>query len=262
MRRLNLRKILLLACFAIMLLPISVSAAVKNGIKVNQWTGKGGNYYYLDENGKYKKGVHKIKNKLYFFDSNGVQRTGWRKKGSAYYYFNIGKKADGYRVSKCTVNGIKIAADGKAQLTNERARRKVAVMVQINEWVDKITSPWKTRDQKLKQCFNYLRKNIPYRYVSGFRGKTDTNWDLWGAEYVLKNRKSDCHPFASTFAYMANALGYKDIKVCSLVWHSFTYVDGKYYDVSLARHNKTSYYYFGMKSYYKNQIRYTRNINT
>ena len=187
--------------------------------------------------------------KVYFFDSKGIQRTGWRKVGSNYNFFNINTKANGYRKQNCTVNGIKLDANGNAVLSTARQKRKAADMVKVAEWVDKIVTPGKSKSQHLKQVFDYLRKSVRYKYVGSWKGNKDDNYDLWDLEYVLKNKRADCHPYAATFAYMANALGYSNTNIVSAITHSFVQIDGKYYDVSLARNNLKSYKLFGMKNY-------------
>lgn len=270
----NRRKLLrLLVMSVLMLLCLGMTAhAASNG-----WVRKKNKcYYYVKK--KPVKGLQKIGKRMYYFDSKGVQKVSWRKIGNDYYCFHSGECAEGYMLTNCTQAAIPIGKDGKAAPATDRAVRKLKVMTKISALMDKIVLKSKkrlsSRRKKLKACYDYLRKKYPYRFVSHFREK-DTDYDLWFTEALLKRRYADCHPFAFTFAYLANAIGYKDVIVKS--WHtkkygrqghSFVLLNGKVYDVSLGRHNKKSYGLFGIseKKYYKKYPIYRtktkRNIST
>lgn len=259
------KKGLFFACVTVMLMLVigmSVYAAPKKG-----WTKTSKGYtYYRD--GKALKGLQTIGQKTYYFDSKGIQRTSWRKIGKNYYCFHAGTKTKGYMMVNSSRNGIKLGEDGIAILSSDRASAKAKTMSSVSKWLDSIIEKQKVvnKPQKtqLKAVFDYLRKTLPYRFVSHFRTK-DSNWDLWSVEYAMKYKRADCHPFACSFAYLANALGYNDITVFS--WYTKKYGGqghswvriGKtrIYDVSLSRFNKKSYKLFGMKeSTYKKKYPY------
>lgn len=271
MRRKQALRLLLLSALMLLLLGMTAHAASKG------WVMKKNKCYYYVKN-KPVTGVRKIGKRTYYFDSKGVQKVSWRKIGKDYYCFHSGEGSDGYMLTNTTWSGIKIGADGKAALPTDRAVRKMKVMVRISDFMDKIIlnskKRYKSKRSKLKKCYDYLRKKYPYRFVSHYRSK-DKNYDLWYVEALLKRRYADCHLYAFTFAYLANALGYQDVVVQT--WHTkkygHSYVilnDGKIYDVSLGRHNKKSYWLFGIskKKYYKKYPIYKskkktkRNIST
>ena len=47
-------------------------------------------------------------------------------------------------------------------------------------------------------------------------------------------KKGNCYRFAAAFAYMANAIGYKDVQVCAYTGHGWTKVNGDIFDVAYA----------------------------
>lgn len=241
--------LLLILLFLILFVIGAQAAPAKGWVKI-----KNKCYYY--ENNKPVTGLYKIGTKEYFFDSKGVQKTSWRKVGKNYYCFASLEKENGFMLKNMKKNGIYLGDDGKARLSSDRARKKAALMVRVSDFLDHIITnnkkEFSSRRDKLKECYDYLRKNYPYRFVSHFR-ENDPNWDLWSVEALLKRGYADCHPFACTFAYLANALGYSDVKIHS--WHTLKYgntghswviLNGDVYDVSLGRHNKSSYALFGM----------------
>lgn len=228
-------------------------------------------YAYLQTNGKYVKAskakkykIVEIKGKSYAFNSSGIQVHGWRKINGKYYWFAYGTKGKGAMAKNTVVNNVRLTKTGAASAKTERAKKKVELMAKYSEWADQIlkNKPYASKTQRLKTCFDYLRR-LPYRYVSYFRGNKnntkknkiyDPDYDIWGAEYVLNYHRFDCHPIAAAFAYMANAVGYSDCVMYTIEWanggtHSFSSAEGLYYDTSLARHKLGSYYYFAMKNY-------------
>jgi len=232
---------LLLLCLFLLTGSMTAQAA-KNGWKENskkQWL------YY--KKGKALKGFQQIGDKYYYFSKKGVQGTSWRKVGSAYYCFKAGNGEKGYMLTNTVKNGIQLGSDGKAVLSSERAKKKAKLMARISKYLDKIVASGYSKKEKLKRCYDYLRTNIPYKFTSHFR-KKDKNWDIWSANALMDNGYSDCHPYACTFAYLANAIGYDKVTVQSAKRHSWVKINKRYYDVSLARFfGRSSYYLYGRK---------------
>ena len=248
MRR-NPRRLLVLTVF--LLLACGMSARAENG---KGWVKKKNQVYYY-ENRKPVTGLKRIGRHDYYFDSKGVQGTSWRKIGNDYYYFRCEEKAEGYLLKNTDRNGIKLGKDGKAILSSDRAKKKADLMARVSVYLDKIIAKQKAvladKRIKLRVCYDYLRKNYPYRYVSHFM-KKDRDFDLKSVEVILDCGYADCHPYAFTFAYLSNALGFSDITVYSWFskkWqtgHSWVRIGNRVYDVSLGRHNRKSYELFGM----------------
>ena len=230
-------RILTLLCLVVMCMSITAGAATKNG-----WIKKSNRYYYY-ENGKKVKGLKEINGKTYYFGKKGRQQYSWRKVGDNFYCFNAGYQTDGYMLKSTTKNGITLKKSGKAVISSERAQKKLEMMVRVSELMDTITkSKAYTQSKKLKLCYDYLRRNIPYRSASTLR-LYDPDRDIYYVNLLLDNGYADCHPYAFTFAYLANALGYESIKVISAdnakvngtKPHSYVRIGKKYYDPSLGR---------------------------
>ena len=242
-------RILMLVCLLVVCMGAGASAkTVKNG-----WIKKSNRFYYY-ENGKKIKGLYTIDGQTYFFGKKGRQQTSWRKVGESYYYFNTaGYMTKGYMLKNTTKNGIKLKKNGKAVLSTPRAKKKVEMMVRVSELLDKVTREAYSQKKKLKLCYDFLRKKIPYRTASTIR-LDDPDRDIYYVNLLLDNGYADCHPYASTFAYLANAIGYEKIKIISADNgkgahpHSYVRIGKKYYDPSLGRFEPKKYKFFGLKS--------------
>lgn len=218
---------------------VPVSAARKYQ---EQWvTSSKGNTYYYNKEGRKVTGMKKIGKKTYYFDSQGIQRTGWIRIGSSYYFFQLGDRTKGYRIEKKTVNGIQLGSTGKAKLTYN-SKRKLNLMVQANQVIQKITNNKMTRQQKLKAAFEYTKSHLKARNRGGFQ-KTST-WDVFYAEISFRTGYADCYSYGAYFAYLANALGYKASAVSS-GWHGWAEINGKVYDPNWAKYSRIDTY-FGM----------------
>lgn len=230
--------VILLAIYTILLIipSTNVIAAERKDV----WYAKKGYYYYFDNAGKKLKGLQSIGKKSYLFNNSGIQLTGWQKIGKKFYFFRNADGKKGYMVKNSTVNGIKLTSSGVAKVSDPAAKRKVKLMCDYNQWVQEITKKTQTKEQKLKTCFDYLRGSMRYRFVSKMR-RNDPYWYIWAAEKAYKNPRIDCYPISAAFAFMANAIGYTDIYVCSSGIHGWTEINGKYYDPSLSRANLKSY---------------------
>ena len=198
--------------------------------KTGKWVRKKGYYYYYDENGKkLKNGIHEIGKKKYYFDRKGRQRTGWRKiKGHAYFFrYENGK--GGYMVTGRKVDGIRLKKSGRAAPKGSRARKKLPVLLEIQKQVDGVVKPAMKSSKKLKKCFEYV-KNHYGRWVIPELGHSAGDWDLEYVSYMLKYGHGDCYCFGATFAYYANALGFKNVLTVNDDGHGWTEIGGKVYD--------------------------------
>ena len=252
----------LLIWTAFLLLAVSREAfpvKAAGSFQKNGWERTEKGYLYYKDGKKIKAGktekyrIEKIDGRKYAFNKKGIQVTGWRKISGAYYFFNVRQKGKGYMITDSTVNKIRLLKNGKARPGSSRDRKKLEVMVLCSEWADEILkeNPLAGKNEKLKIIYDYLRRNLPYRSIGAYRGTEDPDWDLWAVKYVYNHKCYNCHPIAATFAYLANAIGMKKIYIYTLpYWHSFTKINGKYYDVSLGRKNLNSYRRYGRKSYY------------
>lgn len=241
----------------------AASVSVKKA-KEGSWTIKNKNVFYM-VSGTKQKGLSEIDGKVYYFDSKGVQRTGWQKIGKKYYYFNIANEKSGNMVKSKTVNGIKLQKDGAAKVTSAN-KDKIKALIMATELVEKVTKPTMTKAEKLKKCYNYCVKNIRYRGARKFQG--GQNWDAKYAINTINDGHGNCYAYGATFAYIANAIGYKNAYAISSGGHGWAEVNNKVYDISWELVDK-KHDYFGVsyglsgvdgRPNYKNGRKYVKKV--
>lgn len=201
-------------------------AAKKKKTKRNGWyVFSVGKKYFKD--GKYLTGCHKIGKYVYLFNRYGVRQkqnttykgvryfiddhehvTGWRK-GSAFYYNN------GKRMSKNK------ALDCRAY---QNAR----------DVINRVTNKRMSKSQKLEACFRWVMS----KYYFTWR-RFDQGGSMWYAVQAndhFERGCGDCIADASAFAYLAKALGYKNVYICADGprrddnSHAWTEINGRVYD--------------------------------
>lgn len=245
-----LKSVFLFAMLVLMFRPsVTAEAATKKAAAASAskakagWVIKDGKYLYYRK-GKKLRGLAKIGNRTYDFNEHGIQLTGWRQIGKSVYYFRIENGKKGYMITNAVVNGIRLKKNGKAAIKTEKDKRKVRLLVNYQLWAQKLTKRWMTKEQKLRTCFDYLRRQLRYRgSISLDIFKED--FDIEGAEFIYENGQFfECHTIACAFAYLANALGYSHVQICAHSGHGWTEIGGVIYDTSLARHNPYGYRYF------------------
>ncbi len=214
--------------FAVLCLAFILTLPVQAAKRRNTWvTAKSQKVYYYGNKGKKEVGLRKIKGKSYYFDRSGVQRTGWRKIKNNYYFFNIARKKRGYMLSSQTINGIRLDKKGRAVQTPE-SLRKLKLLTVANQIVDQITNPKMTKEQKLKKCFDYTIQAYGYQTWRTFRNME--GWEMAYAEDMFFRGRGNCFSYASAFAYLANAVGYKTVYVISSGGHGWAEIGGRVYD--------------------------------
>lgn len=210
------------------------------------WKTKKQNYYYYTPDGKKLTGLKKIGGKVYYFDKKGIQRTGWQKIRGDYYFFTIANGKRGSMVTGKKVNGVYLRKSGKAKLTKS-SKSKLNVMVKANRFVEGCTRPGMKRAEKLKRAFTYSIKDFAYcsspKYgrKSGWKG----HWEQKYALEMFDKGGGDCYAYGASFAFLANACGYKKCYAVSSGGHGWAEVEGKVYDPSWAIVDKR-HSYFGM----------------
>lgn len=166
----------------------------------------GKNRYYFNKKGIMQKGTVKAGSTIYYLDEKGVLEA--RKEGTTYYY------ADGKKMDK---------VQGQDFETLQTAKSIVV----------RITTSQMSKSQKLKACFDWVisKPYVTYRQFSNFAG-----WPaVYANDHFLRNG-GNCHADASAFAYLAKALGYKNVYVCtdsegrSGLAHGWTEIGGLVYD--------------------------------
>ncbi len=216
----------------------------KNGAYTNGWQTIGKNTYYCS-NGTPLKGRRYISKKWYYFKSNGVQATGDVTENKVTYYINKNKNLEASKKGKYYYkpNGKRMSnVDRDDYITLRRARSVVK----------KVTNSKMTKSQKLKACFKWVMKHPYKRYRMPFPYKNKAWASLYANDHFVR-KGGDCHADAAAFAYLARALGYKNVYICldaklkNPNHHAWTYVNGRYYDPLFAQSRSFSRYYAAKK---------------
>lgn len=158
----------------------------------------------------------------YYIGSDGVIQA--RKKGNTMYYAN-GKK--------------KMNQTAYEYETLLRAKAVVAA----------ITTPGMSQSEKFQTCYNWV---IKHYYNTRRIFQNQTSWPaLYANDYFLTGSQGgDCFSDSCTFAYLARALGYKNVYVCVDTdlfddsGHCWAEINGLVYD-PLFSEAKNYYKYFG-----------------
>lgn len=205
-----------------------------------------GSMYYYKEDGTKAFGTQRIGKKKYCFNKKGKQLTGWQKIGSNYYYFTVAEGAKGSMRVSATVNKVRLGADGKAKLTSY-SKKKLPLLTRANQIMNRITTHNMSKKQKLRACFRYVR-DVYWDFQMGAFRRSSGKWDLTYGQIGLitnaRNHRADCYTSSCTFAYLANAVGYK-VKVISSGKHGWAEINGRIYDPAFARVSRVDSF-FGM----------------
>lgn len=215
--------------------------------------------YYLGSDGAMFKGWKKFKQGSSYFDSKGVRVTGLKKIGKKSYYFNskgimqtgtVKVKTTTYYLSDKGVLEAK-KVNNKYYDANGKAMSKVKsqdfeTLQRAKTIAAKITTSKMTKSQKLKKCFDWVISK-PYR-----TRRTFSNFSGWPAVYANDHfvlGSGNCLADAAAFAYLAKAIGYKDVYVCTDCdgrtpgTHGWTEIGGLVYDPLFAEAKNYSKYY-------------------
>ena len=222
---------------AVMLLAVPTQAAARYK---KQWKKQNQNIYYYNEKGKKLTGLSKIGKKTFYFDQKGAQHVGWQKIGNDYYYFNIARGSNGSMVKSAKVNGITIDRTGKAKKDSASLRR-LRILLAANQTVERITKPLMPKKEKLKICFEYAKKNFGYFSWRGFSPRN--GWEMDFAEDMCFRGKGNCFSYGAAFAFMASAVGYKEVYAISSGGHGWAEVNGKVYDPDWALASSVDTYF-------------------
>lgn len=193
------------------------------------WKTSKGRHYYYNARGKKIKGKVKIGSRYYFFDKNGIQRYGWKKIKNDYYFFRISTGTTGaYMLTSTTINGIALDASGRASKSGSNLR-KLKLMTEANNIVEKISRPGMNKMQRLRASFDYVKKQYTYYCWREFRNTQDWEKDF-AEDMFFRGGRGDCVSYAAAFAYLANAVGMKKVYVICSGGHGWAEIGGKVYD--------------------------------
>ena len=176
--------------------------------------------YYFGSNGIRYSGVKKISGKYYYFSDKGVLRTKTVKVGNTIYYCTEKGILEAWKKGKTIYypNGKKM---------NSTKAYEYETLQRAKDVVSKITKPSMSKSEKFETCFRW----VMYQHY-------------YGKGWV-------CFLLACLVAYLAKALGYKNVYVCVDTTatdgsgHCWAEIGGRVYDPLFAE-AKSYYGYFGV----------------
>lgn len=217
--------------------------------------------YYFEKSGYMHKGWLTYNKKRYYFGADGKRCSGVKKIKGKYYYFNekgvLQKKTvkSGKNTYYCTDKGILEAQkkgntlyypNGKKM--NSTKAYEYETLQRAKKIVANITTSNMSKSQKFETCFNWV---IHHYYDTRRIFKNQKAWPaLYANDYFIPGGGGDCFSDACAFAYLAKALGYKNIYVCVDTkvldgsGHCWAEIGGLVYDPLFAE-AKSYYGYFG-----------------
>lgn len=217
----------------------ATATAVKKEPAKNGWIDEdGGRRYYKDD--RYMTGVTNVEGTDMHFDSKGHLTTGEYKVDKNAFY----SKDDGTLIAY--IKGDKYYySDGKSM--SEADKWDFKAQVKAHHVVDKLTTDDMSDEEKLKTCFMWV---MDTRYVK--HRKFDSTVSYWPAYFacdIFKDRTGECHADGSAVAYIAAAIGYKDVYVCrdtashNVQGHCWAEINGRVYDSLFAKSRGFSKFY-------------------
>ena len=204
-----------------------------------------GNTLYFDK-GRIRSGYQTINGKTYYYGPDGqIQKNGI-----------VGNSSDGYRYADrngvidfsyrgaVTSNGVDwIVEDGKAYRVSDSDDRTLFRAMKL---VAQVTNSSMSKSQKLRACFDYLQNNDDYIEMNPrIPDYTGMDWMIVYANDIFVDERGNCLSYAAAFAYMAKAIGYKNVYGCNSGGHGWAEIEGLIYDPEWGMH-RFSYSYYGM----------------
>ena len=259
----QVRRVLLLFAAVVMLsagLPAPAAQAAKLASGFQKENGV--IYYYTGTNHQRyeKKGWAKIDGKKYYFRGDYTAATGLQRSGRTPTLFS----GNGYLAVDGTVEGSRkgnkyFKADGTAMDREETY--EFITYLRAKKQVEKLVNDRMSEKKKLKKCFKWVLKRP---YITKRKFTTKKGWIPLYANDHFRGAGGTCMADASAFAYMAKALGYKDVYVCmnkvKKGGHAWTEIKGKAYDPRFAKSRSfkknygVTYKVFCMKPRYRWKI--------
>lgn len=230
----------------------------KNGNKLkNRWKHVHRNYYYFGKNGYAVTGGQKIGKYVYVFDRQGravrPAKTSVQKVGKSLFYVDTKGRA---KTGWFTIGNRLYKADWRGRLTKSKTISNITfnkkgyakndlesqLKLKLMSTIASITTPDMSSYQKLYACWRYLTGSGNFYYSGYDPDFSQKGWQRDLAYRMLVTGGGDCYGFASTFAAMADELGFdayvvtgrvsgtRDGAADGLTRHGWCIINGAYYD--------------------------------
>lgn len=206
------------------------------------------------------------KQKLYY--QKGIPVTGVAKISGKYYLFREGS---GWLVTKtCTIHKVKYYIEDNGclhmmqkgssfQKPNGDSMSKAdasdyLTLLRAKQIVGHLTKPSWSKSQKRLVCFKWVSR---HSYIMHRKFCFQKDWPSLYARDVFDRKGGDCRSDAAAFAYLAAAIGYQKVYVCTDTAparlrhvksdniHAWAEIDGRIYDTLFARIKSFSRFYGG-----------------
>jgi len=204
----------------------------------------GEKYYFVRSSADYGRsgviatGAMNIEDKGYILSSQGKilmkDMYGWYKVGEDFYFCD---RKTGKLIKNKTVNGIKLAKDGKAVM-DKYAEEKIPVMIRARQIIEEICDkkdPLKTKQYK---CYKYVAKP-PYLMKHHPLRKQRDKYACFTAIYAndilnaygdQKKIGGECVAESSALGYLYNELVFGQVYLCDDGGHAWIEIDGRTWD--------------------------------
>ena len=213
----------------------SCTVTVKEG---SHWETDGGRQRYI-YHGAPLKGYQRIGKYYYLFDSNGFMQTGMVEKGGIVYFI---KEKNG-RITQYRSGTIYYNADGSPR--DFSLGYDTEAYYYGKSAASRVTNAYMSRQEKLFACFSWA---AAFPYLDTHEFVYQANWVPLFAFDCFLGQGGPCYSNAAAFAYMAKAIGYKNVYVCLDTAtdadnaHCWTDVEGLCYDPLFYRVKGSKYY--------------------
>ncbi|MBR6408218.1 MAG: hypothetical protein IKS19_06555 [Clostridia bacterium] len=185
----------------------------------------------------------KTENGSRYYYIAGKKATGWNRIDGNYYYFDTSGVMQADAIVGSSSSGYYYVDDTGIRITDSVVQQAVDFVI--------AHGGTGTSEAKLKNCYNYMYKNFPYKRDYGIPDETNM---ADKAKILFTEEKGNCFCFASAFAYVAKTLGFDARAVTGRVVaaaggttpHGWTpiKISGTWYifDVELQTQSSTDFY--------------------
>ena len=216
-------------------LTASCTVTVKEGA---HWETVGGRQRYI-YHGAPLKGYQRIGKYYYVFDSDGNMQTGMVQKGGTVYFI---KEKNG-RITQYRTGTMYYNADGSPR--DFSLGYDIEAYYYGKQAAQRVTNSSMSQEQKLFACFSWA---AAFPYLDTHEFVYQANWVPLFAFDCFLGQGGPCYSNAAAFAYMAKAIGYKNVYVCLDTAtdadnaHCWAEVEGLCYDPLFYRVKGSRYY--------------------
>ena len=192
-------------------------------------------------------GFQRVNGKTYYYRADGTVPAGktliyasYQGK-TAWWYLNDGMPDPTARTALRYDGSEWIVTGGTATKVTTEAQR---TLYRAFGEVEKATTPDMTKEQKLRACFLYCKKNYKERRPRTPH-YTGVDWPIVYANDMFVGSGGNCFSYAAAFAYMAKAIGYENVYCCNSGGHGWAEINGLVYDPEWSKKdglNAVTYY--------------------